>query len=63
MLAEVKEGEDGLLNANVFDTFSESQPMFEIEEVSEVLDNVFGILFFTSFQVSPYQNIVVQFLR
>ena len=49
MLAEVKEREDGLLNANIFDTFSESQPMFEIEEVSEVLLNVFGILCFTSF--------------
>ena len=66
MLLEVrKEGVD-LVDDNRVESFSEStsaQPMFEIEEVSEVSYKVFGILCFKSFQVSPYQHIVVHFLR
>ena len=55
-----------LVDDNRVESFSEStsaQPMFEIEEVSEVSYKVFGILCFKSFQVSPYQHIVVHFLR
>jgi len=66
MLLEVRKEGAGLVDDNRVESFSEStsaQPMFEIEEVSEVLDKVFGILCLTSFQVSPYQNIVVHFFK
>ena len=66
MLLEVMKDGAGLVDDNRVESFSEStnaQPMFEIEEVSDGLFNVFGTLCFTSFQVSPYQHIVVHFVR